>query len=78
MNFKVYSLEKYRKRQKIILCMNVYYSNHLIRQEKVRLTLHLSFLCRIRDPDPGSGMTRKGRIRDLDPGSGINIPDPQH
>jgi hypothetical protein len=65
MNYIVYSLEKYgyRKRRKIILCMNVYYSNHLIRQEKVRFILHLSHLCRIRDP----------RSR-----SGINIPDPQH
>jgi hypothetical protein len=42
--------------------MNVYYSNHLIRQEKVRFILYLSFF--IEDPDSGSGMTRKGRIRD--------------
>jgi hypothetical protein len=49
--------------------MKVYYSNHLIRQEKVRFFWHLTFLSRIRDP--GSGMTRKV-------GSGINIPDPQH
>jgi hypothetical protein len=47
--------------------MNVYYSNHLIRQEKVRCILHLSFIY------PGSGMTRKAgsgiRIQDKHPGS---------
>jgi hypothetical protein len=57
MNYIVYSLEKYRKRRKIILCMTVYYSYHLIRQEKVSFILHLSYLCKIRDdkkrPDPG-------------------------
>jgi hypothetical protein len=67
MNYIVYSLEKYRKRRKIILSMNVYYSNHLIRQDKVRFILHLSYLCRIQDP----GWQEKA-------GSGINIPDPQH
>jgi hypothetical protein len=51
--------------------MKVYYSNHLIRQEKVRFFWHLIFYV-------GSGIRddKKGRIRDPDPGSGINIPDP--
>jgi hypothetical protein len=83
MNYIVYSLEKYRKRRKIILCINVYYSNHLIRQEKIGFILHLSFLSRIRDPDTGSGMTRnagsrirddkKGRIRIRDHGQTSRI-----
>jgi hypothetical protein len=72
-NFKVYSLEKYRKRRKIILCMNVYCRNHLIRQEKVKFIFHLFFLCRIRDPDPGwqerSDPGSGSRIRDKHPGS---------
>jgi hypothetical protein len=42
--------------------MNVYVSYHLIRQEKIRFILHLSFLYRIRDD-------KKGRIRDKHPGS---------
>jgi hypothetical protein len=46
-----------------MLCMNVYFSYHLIRQEKVRLILHLSFSYRIRDPDLGYV------IRDKHPGS---------
>jgi hypothetical protein len=33
--------------------MNVYYSTHMIRQEKDRFILYLSFSCSIRDPDPG-------------------------
>jgi hypothetical protein len=74
-NFKVYSLEKYRKRRKIILCMNVYCSNHLIRQEKVKFILHLSFLCRIRDSGSGIRDDKKGRIRDPDPGSRSGIRD---
>jgi hypothetical protein len=51
--------------------MKVYYSYHLIRQEKVRFFWHLTFLSRIRDPDPGSGMTKKvvSGIRDKHPGS---------
>jgi hypothetical protein len=57
MNYIFYSLEKYRKRPEILLCINFYCSNHLIRQEKVRFILHLSYICRIRDdkkrPDPG-------------------------
>jgi hypothetical protein len=47
--------------------MYVYYSNHLIRQEKLRFILHLSFLCRIRD--------EKKRP---EPGFGITVLDPQH
>jgi hypothetical protein len=52
--------------------MKVYYSNHLIRQEKVFFGTLLFYV--------GSGIRddKKGRIRDPDPGSGINIPDPQH
>jgi hypothetical protein len=42
--------------------MTVCYSNHLIRQEKVRFILHLSFYV-------GSVMTRKSRIQDKHPGS---------
>jgi hypothetical protein len=45
--------------------MKVYYSNHLIRQEKVRFFWHLTFLSRIRDPGSGS------RIRDKHPGSAL-------
>jgi hypothetical protein len=45
------------KAGKIKICMNVYYStgtgNHLFRQEKDRFVLPLSFLLRIRVPDPG-------------------------
>jgi hypothetical protein len=84
-NVKVYSLEKYRKRQKIILCVNVYCSNHLIRQEKVKFILHLSFFyvgSGIRIRDPGSGMTRKAGsgIRDKHPGSAtlVNIEQFRH
>jgi hypothetical protein len=47
--------------------MNVYSSNHLIRQEKVKIYLAPLFFY----VGSGSGMTRKA-------GSGINIPDPQH
>jgi hypothetical protein len=48
--------------------MIVYYStsNHLNREENIGygLILNLSFLYRIRDPDPVSGMTKNGQIRD--------------
>jgi hypothetical protein len=68
--------------------MNVYYSNHLISQEKVRFIFRLSFFMDLGSgsgiwydkkrpvPKSGSGI----RIQDLDPGSGsgINILDPQH
>jgi hypothetical protein len=69
MKYKVYFLEKYRKRRKITLSMNVYYSDHLIRQKKDRFILHLSFLCWIRDLGSGSWMTRKGWIWDKNPRS---------
>jgi hypothetical protein len=49
--------------------MDVYYSNHLIRQENVRFILHLFNLCRIRDPELQEKVGSE---------SGINIPDPQH
>jgi hypothetical protein len=66
-NFKVYSLEKYRKRRQIILYFGWTFTtvpNHLIRQEKVGFILHLSFYVgsRIRDD-------KEGRIRDKHPGS---------
>jgi hypothetical protein len=56
MNYKVYALEKYRKRRKIILCMNVYYSNHMIMQEKVGSEIRddKKRPIRIRDKHPGS------------------------
>jgi hypothetical protein len=48
--------------------MKVYYSNLLIREEKVRFILYLSFLCRIRDPDPGSGSGIRDDKKRQDPG----------
>jgi hypothetical protein len=83
MNFEVYSLGKYRERQKIILCMNICFSNHLTSEEKVRFIFAPLFLyIGSGIQNPGSRMTRKAgsgiQIRNPDPGSGINIPDPQH
>jgi hypothetical protein len=62
MNYIVYSLEKFKKRRKIILSMNGYYSNHLIRQEKFRFILHLYIYV-------GSGIRDDKKRPD---------PDPQH
>jgi hypothetical protein len=49
--------------------MNVYYSNHLFRQEKYSFILHLFYLCRIRIRYPGRQAKARSGIRNKHPGS---------
>jgi hypothetical protein len=63
-NYTVYFLEKYSKRRKFKLFMNVY-DNTGSRARKNRFILHFSFSCRIQDPRYGIRNDKKRR------GSGI-------